>query len=69
MTEKDIVTATSHVEDSKGFVDIREAAEASAAEHSTTLWEALKQNRKAALWSALISMTIIMEGYDIGKCV
>lgn len=66
MAEKEVVAHTDHVEHSKDFVDVREAAEASAAEHATTFWEALKQNKKAALWSALISMTIIMEGYDIG---
>ena len=60
MAQKEPVTETNHVEDTKGYLDVREAAEASAAEHNTTFWEALKQNRKAAMWSALISMTIIM---------
>lgn len=43
---------------------IQEAQAASAAEHSTTLREALKENWKAVLWSAAISLTIVMEGYD-----
>lgn len=44
----------------------KDAKLASDIEHETTLWQALKTNRKAALWSAAISLTIIMEGYDIG---
>lgn len=44
----------------------KDARLASDLEHQTTLWQALKTNRKAALWSAAISLTIIMEGYDIG---
>jgi len=31
-------------------------------EHAQTLWEALRENRRAVMWSMLISMTIIMEG-------
>jgi MFS transporter, SP family, general alpha glucoside:H+ symporter len=44
----------------------KEAKIASQGEHEATLWEALKTNKKAAMWSAIISLTIIMEGYDIG---
>ena len=44
----------------------KEAKLAAQTEHETTLWQALKSNKKAALWSAVISLTIIMEGYDIG---
>ena len=39
----------------------KEAKIAAQAEHETTLWEALKSNKKAAIWSAIISLTIIME--------
>ncbi|KAF7198503.1 Maltose permease MAL31 [Pseudocercospora fuligena] len=45
---------------------IEDAKHASQEEHETTFWQALKSNRKAAMWSAIISLTIIMEGYDIG---
>lgn len=45
----------------------KEAQQAAAAERQATFWEALKSNRKAALWSAAISLTIIMEGYDVGE--
>ncbi|KAK3711131.1 hypothetical protein LTR37_009918 [Vermiconidia calcicola] len=44
----------------------KEAKIAAQSEHDTTLWEALKTNRKSAMWSAIISLTIIMEGYDVG---
>jgi MFS transporter, SP family, general alpha glucoside:H+ symporter len=44
----------------------KEAKVASQREHETTLWVALKENKKAALWSAIVSLTIIMEGYDVG---
>jgi SP family general alpha glucoside:H+ symporter-like MFS transporter len=47
-----------HVED----VEVtKEAKIASQTEHQTTLWQALKSNKKAALWSAVLSLTIIME--------
>lgn len=55
--------AQDHVEDVGAT---KEAKVASQREHETTLWEALKQHKKAAIWSAIISLTIIMEGYDIG---
>ncbi|KAF9883496.1 hypothetical protein FE257_003410 [Aspergillus nanangensis] len=55
-----------HVEDSSDTAATKEAQQASAAEHEATFWEALRTNRKAALWSAVISLTIIMEGYDVG---
>lgn len=44
----------------------KEAKIAAQTEHETTLWQALQSNKKAALWSAVISLTIIMEGYDVG---
>lgn len=43
---------------------LEEAQIASAAEHATTFQQALRENWKAALWSAVISLTIVMEGYD-----
>lgn len=42
-----------------------EAREASAAEHGTTWQQALRENWRAAMWSAVISLTIVMEGYDM----
>ena len=40
---------------------------ASQSQREMTLWQALQDNWKAAMWSAVISLTIIMEGYDVGK--
>ncbi|CAK7227066.1 hypothetical protein SCUCBS95973_006414 [Sporothrix curviconia] len=37
---------------------------ATADEHSMTFWHALKRYRKACFWSAMVSLTIIMDGYD-----
>jgi SP family general alpha glucoside:H+ symporter-like MFS transporter len=56
--------AAHHVEETLGHGAIVEAKHASDEEHSETLWQALKNNRKAVGWSMLISMSIIMEGYD-----
>jgi SP family general alpha glucoside:H+ symporter-like MFS transporter len=41
-----------------------EAKVATSTEHSIGLWQGLKTYRKAALWSVLVSSSIIMEGYD-----
>ncbi|KAI7227064.1 sugar transporter [Hortaea werneckii] len=41
------------------------AAEAAETEHSRTLWQALKAEPKAVMWSVAVSTAIIMEGYDI----
>lgn len=62
----------SHVEDehdekSKGFMsanDLKDAREANIREHSTTLAEALRDYKWAIIWSLIISMSVIMEGYD-----
>jgi SP family general alpha glucoside:H+ symporter-like MFS transporter len=37
---------------------------ATVAEHSMGLWQGMKTYRKAVFWSAIISSSIIMEGYD-----
>ncbi|KAH8895877.1 general substrate transporter [Thozetella sp. PMI_491] len=41
------------------------AMEATLSEHDLTTWQALVKHRKAALWSMLVSMSIIMRAYDI----
>jgi len=38
-----------------------DAKQATALEHSTTLWQGLKTYRKAAFWSVLVSSSIISE--------
>jgi MFS transporter, SP family, general alpha glucoside:H+ symporter len=57
-------TAAHHVEDTLGVGAVIEAKQATDEEHAQTLWQALRDNRKAVAWSVLISMSIIMEGYD-----
>lgn len=56
--------ATHHVEETLGRGAITEAKNASDAEHSATLGKSLKKHKKAIFWSAIISMSIVMEGYD-----
>lgn len=41
-----------------------EAKAANRAEHDQTVRQALSTNRKAVFWSFVISMAIVMEGYD-----
>ena len=43
----------------------QEAQQASDAEHATTFKRAMRENWKSALWSAAISLGIVMEGYDV----
>jgi SP family general alpha glucoside:H+ symporter-like MFS transporter len=57
-------SAAHQLEDTLGHGAVDEAKNATDEEHAQTLWQALSANRKAAMWSMLISMTIIMEGYD-----
>lgn len=46
--------------------DQSDARRAAKVQKDMTLRQALQGNWKAALWSAIISLTIIMEGYDVG---
>lgn len=57
-------TAAHHVEDTLGHGAVFEAKQAADDEHAQTLMQALRENRKAVMWSVLISMSIVMEGYD-----
>ncbi|KAJ0272029.1 hypothetical protein COL940_010667 [Colletotrichum noveboracense] len=43
----------------------QKAIQATLSEHDLTIWEALRRYKKAALWSMLVSMSIIMRAYDI----
>jgi SP family general alpha glucoside:H+ symporter-like MFS transporter len=58
-------SAAAHLEETLGSGAISEARQASDEEHSDSLWQALSANRKAVFWSMLISLSIVMEGYDI----
>jgi SP family general alpha glucoside:H+ symporter-like MFS transporter len=57
-------SAAHHLEDTLGVGAVLEAKQATDEEHAQSLWQALRANRKAVTWSVLISMSIIMEGYD-----
>ena len=62
---EDSKLSASHVEEKMSGDAIEHAKLASDAEHNTTIWEAIKVNKKAVIWSMLISMSIVMEGYDV----
>ncbi|KAJ8120235.1 hypothetical protein ONZ43_g3004 [Nemania bipapillata] len=57
--------ADRELEEKLGQSALFEAKQATDDEHAQTVFQALRENRKAVMWSALISMTIIMEGYDV----
>lgn len=53
------------VKTADGFEQSLDAARAANdEEHTTTVVEALKIHWKAVMWSLIVSMSIIMEGYD-----
>ncbi|KAK8113373.1 hypothetical protein PG984_013899 [Apiospora sp. TS-2023a] len=56
--------ADRELEDKLGASAILEAKQATDDEHAQTLLQALRENRRAVFWSVMISMSIIMEGYD-----
>lgn len=56
--------ATAHVEEKLGHGAAEEAKNASDNEHKATFRETFKKYRAAVFWSCVISMTIVMEGYD-----
>ena len=47
-----------------GKVLSEDAKQATAAEHTLSLWQGIKTYRKAVFWSCIVSASIIMEGYD-----
>ncbi|PMD17116.1 putative sugar transporter [Hyaloscypha hepaticicola] len=53
-----------HVEETLGHGALIDAKHASDEEHAQTLWQAIKANKKAVGWSVLVSMSVVMEGYD-----
>ncbi|KAL1878535.1 hypothetical protein VTK73DRAFT_7876 [Phialemonium thermophilum] len=56
--------ATILLEEKLGLTSVIEAKQASDNEHSETLWQSLRSNRKAVAWSVMVSMSVVMEGYD-----
>jgi SP family general alpha glucoside:H+ symporter-like MFS transporter len=57
-------SAANHLEDTLGQGATIDAKHASDEEHSQTLFQALRANRNAVIWSMVLSMSIVMEGYD-----
>jgi hypothetical protein len=53
-----------HVEETLGQGALIDAKHAADEEHAQTLWQAIMANKKAVGWSVLISMSVVMEGYD-----
>ena len=61
---------TAHVENpeyKKTDAFREEAILAENIQRDLPLWEALKTYRAATLWSAALSLCIIMDGYDTGR--
>lgn len=55
-----------HHDDPKANLETLQIAQTAAAEeHSIGFKQALRENWQAAMWSAIISLTIVMEGYDL----
>ncbi|KAI0407932.1 sugar transporter [Xylaria palmicola] len=52
------------LEEKLGQRALLNAKQATDDEHAQTPFQAVRENRKAVMWSILISMSIIMEGYD-----
>lgn len=67
-SKKEDIAATQfeHQDDNpkENLQQLHDAQAANIEEHNTTLKQALRENWKAVLWSAAISLTIVMEGYD-----
>lgn len=44
---------------------IRQAQEADAADKQLTIKQAIKKYKKACFWAMILSVSLIMEGYDL----
>lgn len=64
-TKKNSAVAEEHDEPIHADVLAAEARNAADAEHEMSVWQAIKTYPKAIGWSALVSSTLIMEGYDL----
>ena len=51
-------------EKTQPWADASEAREAAREEREEGVWASIKTNRRAVAWSMVISMSIVMEGYD-----
>ena len=66
ISEKHDAVESAHAENvaSGKWLSTAEAQEASAAEHTVSLWDAVKTHRKGMIWSMILSMSVVMEAYD-----
>ena len=56
--------ASAHVEEKLGHGAVDEAKDASDNEHKAGFRANFKSHKKAVFWSMVISMSVVMEGYD-----
>ena len=49
---------------SSGWLQSASAREATAAEHSLTVWQGIKTYPQACFWACVVSLVYIMDGYD-----
>ncbi|CAK7199135.1 hypothetical protein SEUCBS139899_001807 [Sporothrix eucalyptigena] len=56
--------ATLQLEERLGVTAVLEAKQASDNEHTESVAECFRIYRKAVLWSIMVSMSVVMEGYD-----
>ena len=64
---KDLKVEVQHLERGDAIVDNdnRDAILAEKAELDQTIWNAVKNNRQAVIWSVVVSMCVVMESYDL----
>jgi len=64
---KDLKVEVLHLEQRDGamYDDNRDAIAAEKAELDQTIWNAVKNNRQAVIWSVIVSMCVVMESYDL----
>lgn len=56
--------AEEHAPDLGKWLSTTDARQGFVAEHEASFWTSIRQNKRAVMWSLLISTSIIMEGYD-----
>jgi SP family general alpha glucoside:H+ symporter-like MFS transporter len=64
MDDKPTTEHIVHAPDGKFAASKEDARAANQREHDLTVRQALRQHWKAVAWSLIVSMSIIMEGYD-----
>jgi hypothetical protein len=64
---KDLKVEVLHLEQGNVVThdDMRDAISAEKAELDQTIWNAVKNNRQAVIWSVIVSMCVVMESYDL----